>query len=271
MGLTQNEKKIFYWKFNGALGGRASAEGEHNMGRRLNNNQIYSISFGQQKLEEGVELWGEVPPNISSALLAGKPAWLDVVKKTTLEQEIQYKERLSAVNLSCPQDSQQFNSGSGCCQDQLDVFVQHNAHVPIMKNGGAASHKMGEDYKLTEKEQQQPMEVDSEPLPGPSTVPPTSTLPIENRSKFTPAGLRMLEAIWGFESLSGIYTRIVRVHPSVPLAPPPSSDSATSPTAGPSREHIQRLPLERQWGRKRAYMNSGHSGYCVYLIIFDVL
>ena len=127
------------------------------------------------------------------------------------------------------------------------MSVQHNVHVPIIKNGGAAGHNMEDNYNLAEKGQHQPMEVDSEPLPGPSTASPPSTLSTEKKpSKFSPAGLRMLEAIWGFESLSGIYTRIVRVHPSVPPAPPPSSDSATSPTAGPSREHIQRLPLERQ-------------------------
>jgi hypothetical protein len=122
------------------------------------------------------------------------------------------------------------------------MSVQHNAHVPIEKNGGAASHTAEDSHKPAENGQQQPMEVDSEPLPGPLTSPPTTTFPTfptEKKSKFTPAGLRMLEAIWGFESLSGCYTRIVGVHPSVLPAPPPPPTLLHFPLLVP-RENTQR-------------------------------
>jgi hypothetical protein len=127
------------------------------------------------------------------------------------------------------------------------MFVQHNVHVPILETGGAAGLKMEEQHNLAEKGQHQPMEVDSEPLPGPSTPSPTTTLHVEKRSKFSPAALKMLEAIWGFESLSGFHTRIVRVHPSASLvASPPSTHSTGPPTAGPSRESSNIAAAERQ-------------------------
>ncbi len=103
------------------------------------------------------------------------------------------------------------------------MSVQHDEHVPETETEGAANiSRCGRNP--AQASQLQPMEIDSEPLPGPSTVHNTSAVYTEERTKFSPIALRLLDVLWGFESLTGLPARIddLPVVPSLPLAPDPT-------------------------------------------------